>query len=593
MSQTLRNGFSKDLAIQPGEILLVAAPSGSYSASIIAGVGAGTAIATSATGGTYGPYAAGVVVRLQASAISEVDYDLGTAPAIASDTPVMASTNLTGEIRFSFNGLESPVMSLAVASLFANAGSVTNKTVFTTAVAANAVKVAYVGHSIAAGNNQNFYGASVWNLLRRALSEAFPSAVFTWGNYGLGGKDAGDFLGNPNTTITAPATTQYRENWQNDSGALTSAASWANKVAAFQPDLMFLQFDLNETSASTFATNIQAIIDDIAVNARWTSKRPSIVLVSSHTGKDNGGITQSIVRQCHKALRTLARKNKLPLLDAGRVYDLLTTGIDPASLIPYVSGEIALAGRVTAAGNLPTAFYESKVGTAYSPTGTTVRHTTGGQPLLFYRSRLATDGAVQGGITPGGASAVPSLFYRADPNDANYATGTGKQYEIRVTGTTVQAYFWVGGSAVAISGATVTLTNGVAASLMQIRVEYKDGCHTATIYAPSNEIKVLEFFDCQYIGPGYVGWGVYGAGGGSWNVGTGGGIQSDGCIVEFWDSLPAQAAPMTDSALVGAVSDWATTPASTGGNAINHLTNLGYKLIYEPAALFIMRQLQS
>lgn len=98
MSQTLRNGFSKDLAIQPGEILLVAAPSGSYSASIIAGVGAGTAIATSATGGTYGPYATSVVIRLTSSAISEVDYDFGTAPAIVSDTPVMASTNLTGEI---------------------------------------------------------------------------------------------------------------------------------------------------------------------------------------------------------------------------------------------------------------------------------------------------------------------------------------------------------------------------------------------------------------------------------------------------------------------------------------------------------------
>ena len=98
-TQTLRNGDGKDLAMQPGETMLVVAVTGSYSASIIAGTGAPSIIATDATGGSYGPYAGGAVVRLRSSALSEIDWDVGTAPVVVSDTFVMASTNpLTGGI---------------------------------------------------------------------------------------------------------------------------------------------------------------------------------------------------------------------------------------------------------------------------------------------------------------------------------------------------------------------------------------------------------------------------------------------------------------------------------------------------------------
>lgn len=477
------------------------------------------------------------------------------------------------------------------------AGSVTSKAVFNTAVAANAAKVAYVGHSIANGGNQNYYGATVYNMLRNSLKEAFPNVAFTFEDYGIGGTKAGDFLGNPNVTIAAPATSTYREWWQRDSGAITSTAAWANKVAAFAPDLIVMHWDLNEININTFATSVQANIDDINSNARWASKRPSIVLVASHVGKNNGATTQAIVRGCHRALRALAKKNKVTLIDAGRIYDILTTGVDPRNTIPIVSGEIGFGGRVVAASNLPSGYYDAKINAPYSPTGATIRSNPSGNPLLFYRSRLCNDGAIQGQCTNGNASGTIQLFYRADPTDANYPTGTGSQYEIRIydngTNSIVQAYYWASGVAVAIAGATVTLTNRMGANTQfQIRAEFKGCNHKATVYAPNNEIQIFEFVDYNSVVAGYSGWGIGGTGGGFWTVGTTGN-QSAGDVIEFWDSLTSSFYVFSDADMVGAVNDWATNPFSQGGNAVNHLTNSSYKAVYEHAFYDVMKQLQA
>jgi hypothetical protein len=476
------------------------------------------------------------------------------------------------------------------------AGSVTSKTVFTTAVNANAAKVAYVGHSIANGGNQNYYGATVYNMLRNSLKEAFPNVTFTFEDYGIGGTKAADFLGNPNVTIAAPSATTYREYWQLDSGAINTTAAWANKVAAFAPDLIVMQWDLNETDPNAFATAVQSNIDDINGNARWT-KRPSIVLVSSHVGKTNGAITQTIIRACHQALRALAKKNKVALVDAGRIYDILTTGIDPRNIFPVVSGEIGFGGRVTAAANLPAAYYDAKINNPYSPTGTTIRSNPSGNPLRFYRSRLCADGAIQGQCTNGSSSGTISVLYRADPTDINYATGTGSQYEARIydngTNTFLQMYYWSAGVATAISGATVTLTNRLGTNTQyQIRAEFKGCNHKVTVYAPNAEIKTLEFVDYSSVVSGYSGWDVGGTGGGFWTVGTTGNASA-GDVIEFWDKPTSTFTVFSDTDMVGAINDWTTNPLSLGGNAVNHLTNASYKAVYENAFYDVIRQLQA
>jgi lysophospholipase L1-like esterase len=100
-TQTLRNGVSTTVNLQPAEALKVVAVTGSYTLRGLAGSVAGTIIATAATGGTYGPYPAAVTLQLTSSALSEIDFDSGTAPVIDSDTPAMVNTNpFTGGLVF-------------------------------------------------------------------------------------------------------------------------------------------------------------------------------------------------------------------------------------------------------------------------------------------------------------------------------------------------------------------------------------------------------------------------------------------------------------------------------------------------------------
>lgn len=87
---TIFNGQSIVLNVQSGHSVAVVAVSGTYSASITAGAEIGV-IATEATGGTYGPYANGVVINLAASALSEIDFAVAETPVIVSDTVVFAT----------------------------------------------------------------------------------------------------------------------------------------------------------------------------------------------------------------------------------------------------------------------------------------------------------------------------------------------------------------------------------------------------------------------------------------------------------------------------------------------------------------------
>ncbi len=98
MSNSLYNGQSNTLTLQTGEKLTVVAVSGSYTITVLSGVGSGTNLATSATGGTYGPYAYPLIVRLTSSSLSEIDFDVGVSTSIVSDTVAkLASDPLTGE----------------------------------------------------------------------------------------------------------------------------------------------------------------------------------------------------------------------------------------------------------------------------------------------------------------------------------------------------------------------------------------------------------------------------------------------------------------------------------------------------------------
>lgn len=104
-TRTIRNGATITVPVETGETLKIVAVTGTYTATIVRGTGIGTALATAATGGSYGPYAYAIVVSIAASASSEIDFDVAVTPDVASDTVPSLSFDTSGNV----TGLGGPV----------------------------------------------------------------------------------------------------------------------------------------------------------------------------------------------------------------------------------------------------------------------------------------------------------------------------------------------------------------------------------------------------------------------------------------------------------------------------------------------------
>lgn len=99
MSQQMRNGYGFDFPVPVGQSMLVSSITGTYTATIVQGVGAGTVLATNSTGGgTYGPYSGGAVIRLVAGENSLIDYDIGTTPSLSYRSNAQLAFNASGDV---------------------------------------------------------------------------------------------------------------------------------------------------------------------------------------------------------------------------------------------------------------------------------------------------------------------------------------------------------------------------------------------------------------------------------------------------------------------------------------------------------------
>lgn len=216
MSSTLRNGETRDLNLTASDYITLVAVSGTYTATVVRGNSSGTVLGTNVTGGTYGPYTGGAVIRVVTSASSEVDFDIGASPVIVSDTFVTASTNpVTGRISLSAGGsfvygrnLQYPMRYWQRAVARVKAGK------------ANAT-IACIGDSITAGSMAD--GVNPWTA-NKPLS--YPSALASVlsGSYGIS-TCTGSVISDNSTTPHAGTVPQYDPR-------VTFGANWGASGAA-------------------------------------------------------------------------------------------------------------------------------------------------------------------------------------------------------------------------------------------------------------------------------------------------------------------------------------------------------------------------
>jgi lysophospholipase L1-like esterase len=105
MSNQLYSGQGRDINVFAGQSLAVSSITGAYTATIIAGAGIGTALATDSTGGaTYGPYSGGVTVRLKAGEGALLDYEAAVGPMLNYAGPLNAGYNQSGDVASAVDG---------------------------------------------------------------------------------------------------------------------------------------------------------------------------------------------------------------------------------------------------------------------------------------------------------------------------------------------------------------------------------------------------------------------------------------------------------------------------------------------------------
>jgi len=486
---------------------------------------------------------------------------------------------------------------------FLNPYSTKSMTTLLAALAAGTCKVAHVGHSITEGMNENWFGCNQYELRKRLMRQAFPSVNFNHCNFGIGGatianfEDRADTTGvvSTNTSVgtikpfyrPANSSSRYRTSWIDDggtfNGATTNGKSWRNYVLDFQPDLVFLQFDLNDfgVTTSAFKASYQSVIDDFNSHSDWSAKRPSLVIVTSHLGVTDQVATRKIML----VLRELARVNNLPIIDAARVYDILTTGYDPMTRQVSAEAYFRYDGTYNSsvAFNLNTTYWHNLLGTGRVSAGGVLTDSANTY-LLTLRKRLAKDLQIGGMFICYSANPRPVLMYRANPISAGSAFYM--YYFVQITGSTLGLYYKD------ISGVTNTITTTTITALAtstNIRIDViADNCRHIVKIDGVVKIDITDYSDLT---AGWAGFGNnYAFSDGGWSKGT----SIYNCsLIEYYDTVRIANPKYTDVQLCNSVNDFATNPDSEGGSAAKHLKTNAHELVYTAPTVAWLKQVQS
>lgn len=187
------------------------------------------------------------------------------------------------------------------------------------------LRVAVMGDSISAGGDLVLSSEGYVERLERKLKQQLPKTTIILQNFALGGRRISEAI-NPNFvggTVNEGLT--FYTSWS------VIGKSWLDHVKDFAPDLFIIAFGMNEAWVSTsdfdFYTRLKTLVD---TSQTWASK-PSPVYVSTilpTTNPEYYDQSQEITKAVNRAGRVLAKEYGLPIVDAGRLWEIVRDGVD-------------------------------------------------------------------------------------------------------------------------------------------------------------------------------------------------------------------------------------------------------------------------
>lgn len=196
-------------------------------------------------------------------------------------------------------------------------------------------KVAVMGDSTSwdQGNNTAGLIDNLWGFLRTRMREDNPGRTITFGNYAIGGSTIFQY-NRTGVQITSDGLTL--PSWFSP-----TSSTWISFVQAFAPDLLFVNWGVNDSY--TFTTNsLNSFLSDVAA---WT-KIPDIVLITPKSANpvaagayrlrnyqagylNAAGLQRTTAAANSASYTAAATLPNLGLLDVGRAFEIMVKGRDP------------------------------------------------------------------------------------------------------------------------------------------------------------------------------------------------------------------------------------------------------------------------
>jgi len=198
-----------------------------------------------------------------------------------------------------------------------------------------ACTIVFVGTSVTEGHNAQMEGFNIYteDFMRR-IEAKYPDVTFTFYNFGLASRKIENLI---DTEFKGEATEPANKNdgyyraqgtyaWQE---ASTIDQTWMNKINAKTPDLVVMEFGINDTQhPEDFKTDYASAITTMQ---GWT-KAPSIWLMTSilPTMDSDPYIDKNgLIKAYNREVRALAGEKNCGLLDVERQWQILRDGRDP------------------------------------------------------------------------------------------------------------------------------------------------------------------------------------------------------------------------------------------------------------------------
>jgi len=436
-------------------------------------------------------------------------------------------------------------------------GPTPNVSAIATAIAAGAAKVVFVGDSITEGaydsEPENGWAA----LFQQSLTRAFPNVAWTFENLSLGSRDA-EHLADPAYLALAEEPGDrdlgfYRVQptgfpsvaWPDGSQL---GVSWRQHVEDAAPHLVVWAHGMNNFTMAdqAYATAVQSFHD---YTKTWAAP-PTVALATTFlpTRLDpTFKVQQTALDSRYRVLRDFAVANRLPLLDANRVYHFLRDGVDEGRRRWFREDAFRAFG---------TNWWDTIEGSAGGVNLTSGRLVFTG--VARPRRKLnAADFQAYLTFRPAQSGDVLAFNYRVD------ADTPSERYELQWSGVNVRIY-WK-----ATSVAHVVDTAPTVGADNYVRVRCDGARHRVWI----NGTLKIDTIDYSRLADGGCAYRVYLGGVGAAQI---------GCTLKV--GYPARyARPLLHEDDLLGLGDWGSNPDSAGGNGLNHPSTVGHYLIYAPA----------